>query len=502
MLNAIDRFAARFGRPATTPRGVLAIWAVVLLLLFVMRAFLFTGTDADDAEQLIYMQSWALGYGARNPPVFTWLVLMVQPIFGVTVASVAFVKFMLLAGSFYLLYRSGEIVLGDRSLAALAALSPIALYYVSWDAAFHYTHSVILAFAVCLTLYQLLVLERRRDFLAYILFGIGAGFGMLSKYNYLIFLAVLIAAVFAERDMRRTLPRPAHADRRPHQPHACRAALFLAMAAARAAVRHRQGPLQPRRPEQRPAQSRGHRRDLNRGDQFCASARPLLSFPFSARLGKGRHAGRAEHAPPAAPRFHDPRHNPAHARRRDLLRRGAGPHALHVPADPFPDRLPAARADGRDHPADGQSLRSIAGRACGDRADRRRHQIRRRPAAPQQGLLQRALCSFRRPDQGGGLHRRHDHRRLVRLSACRQFPAVFSQRANYQSARLATRPDEGKKARPIPHAASAGCERPVPAAVDADGGRRPQDSRDRTRRMRCSTPGCHGTPRRISSAPR
>lgn len=199
----IDRFAARFGRPAMTPRGVLLLWGTVLLLLFLMRAFLFTGTDADDAEQLTYMQSWALGYGARNPPVFTWLVLMVQPIFGVTVASVAFVKFALLAGSFYLIYRSGEIVFGDRALAALAALSPIAVYYVSWDATFHYTHSVILAFAVCLTFYQLLVLERRRDLLSYILFGIGIGFGLQSKYNYLIFLAVLVAGVFANRDMRR-----------------------------------------------------------------------------------------------------------------------------------------------------------------------------------------------------------------------------------------------------------------------------------------------------------
>jgi 4-amino-4-deoxy-L-arabinose transferase-like glycosyltransferase len=205
VLTAIDRFAARFGRPAMSPRGVLAIWATVLVLLFAARAYLFTGTDADDAEQLIYMQSWALGYGARNPPVFTWLIMMVQPIFGVTIAAVVFVKFMLLAGCFYLIYRSAEMALGDPSLAALAALSPIAIYYVSWDATFHYTHSVILTFAVCLTFYQLLVLERRRDWPSYILFGLGIGFGLLSKYNYLLFLIVLLAAVALERDMRRIL---------------------------------------------------------------------------------------------------------------------------------------------------------------------------------------------------------------------------------------------------------------------------------------------------------
>ena len=200
---AIDLFAARCGKIAMSPRNVLAIWAIVLAILFVMRAFVFTGTDADDGEQLIYMQSWALGYGARNPPVFTWLVIMVQPIFGVTVAAVVFVKFALLGGCFYLLYRSGVIALADRSLAALAALSPMALYYVSWDATFHYTHSIILAFAICLTFHQLLVLDRRRDLLSYVLFGFGLAFGLLSKYNYLLFLGALFIAVLAERSMRR-----------------------------------------------------------------------------------------------------------------------------------------------------------------------------------------------------------------------------------------------------------------------------------------------------------
>lgn len=208
ILTPIDGIAARFARPALSPRAVFAIWGGLLLLLFAMRAFVFTGTDADDAEQLIHMQNWALGYGARNPPFFTWLVLMVEPIFGVSVAGVVFVKFVLLAGSYYLIYRSGVIVFGDRSLAALAALSPIALFYVAWDATFHYTHSIILAFAVCLTFHQLLVLERRRDVTAYALLGIGIAFGLLSKYNYLIFVGVLLAAVLIERDMRRLVLDP------------------------------------------------------------------------------------------------------------------------------------------------------------------------------------------------------------------------------------------------------------------------------------------------------
>jgi Dolichyl-phosphate-mannose-protein mannosyltransferase len=64
---------------------------------------------------------------------------------------------------------------------------------------------VMVSFAVCLTFYLLLVLERRRDLLAYILFGISIAVGALSKFNYLLFLGGLLIAMTADRDFRRLL---------------------------------------------------------------------------------------------------------------------------------------------------------------------------------------------------------------------------------------------------------------------------------------------------------
>jgi len=188
-----------------SPRAVLVIWALVIGAIFLMRSLLFTGADADDAEQLICMQQWALSCGPRNPPLFTWIGIIFQPLFGPKIAAVIFVKFLIIGGCLFLLYRSSRLVLQDRALAALVALSPIGIYYFAWDASFHYTHSVMVSFAVCLSFYLLLVLERRRDLLGYILFGISIAVGALSKFNYLLFLGSLLIAMTADRDFRRLL---------------------------------------------------------------------------------------------------------------------------------------------------------------------------------------------------------------------------------------------------------------------------------------------------------
>ncbi len=205
MLAFLDRIGAAGGRIALSARGVLVIWGCVLAVLFLMRAFLFPGTSADDAEQLISAQDWALGYGVRNPPFFTWLVLLSQQLFGVSIAAVVSVKFGLLAISIWLLHHAARTVLEDEKLAALAALSPLAIYYVAWDAAFHYTHSVLLAAALCFAFVALIRLDRRNDLRSYVVFGVAIGIGLLSKYNFALFAAALLPAALADPTLRSRL---------------------------------------------------------------------------------------------------------------------------------------------------------------------------------------------------------------------------------------------------------------------------------------------------------
>ena len=183
-------------------RGALVLWGALLLFLWLMRSFVFVGAEADDSETLVHTQYWALGYDARNPPLFTWLVLLAQQVVGPVIASVVLVKFALLGGAYWFLYLGARRALGDERLAALAALTPMAMYHVVWVTAFHLTHTSALAFSVALTFYALIRLERRGDWADYAVFGAAVGAGLLAKYNYPLFAAALLIAALGEKSLR------------------------------------------------------------------------------------------------------------------------------------------------------------------------------------------------------------------------------------------------------------------------------------------------------------
>lgn len=179
-----------------------------ILVLFLVRGLLFPGTGGDDAEQLVFSQTLAWGYDIANPPLYTWLVVASQQVFGVTVLSVAFVKFSLIWLTYVFLYRSARHVLEDDRLAALAALSPLALYYVAWDAVLGYSHSVLLMAMCAATFYAVLRLDAKGSVLSYLALGLALGLGLLSKYPYALFAVSLLVACLADRGLRARLISP------------------------------------------------------------------------------------------------------------------------------------------------------------------------------------------------------------------------------------------------------------------------------------------------------
>lgn len=205
VVRPLDRALKWCGARAMSARNVAWIWGVLLTLIWLMRSFLFPGGGPDEAEQLVSSQSVEWGYGARNPPLFTWMVTAAQQLFGVTIASVVFVKCTLLGAAYYFLFKSAQHVLTDERSAALAALSPLAIYYAVWDTSFRYTHSLTLVFSICASFYFLLRLETQRTHAAYIWLGLAIGSGFLSKYNYILFLAAITAAACTESSFRSAL---------------------------------------------------------------------------------------------------------------------------------------------------------------------------------------------------------------------------------------------------------------------------------------------------------
>ena len=187
------------------PRAVFGIWVSLFAIICLIRTFVFVGTGADESEALILAQEWRLGYGPINPPLFVWLLIPALELFGVDIGVVVALRFVILTGTCFFLYLSAHRILQDKALAALAALTPVAIYYFAWDSLFHYSHSALLTLAVSGTFYVFLRLEARRDLGSYILFGLALGLGMLSKYNFGLFAAALVAAALLEREFRRCL---------------------------------------------------------------------------------------------------------------------------------------------------------------------------------------------------------------------------------------------------------------------------------------------------------
>lgn len=195
----------RIKRGLSTSKGFHSILGCYLAGVFLIRAGLFPGVTNDDAEQLLLSQAMAWGYGLRNPPLFTWLVIAMQQMTGVSVLATEAVKFALLFLTYALLYRSARFILRDHLMAALAALSLLAVFPFLWDAVINYSHTVLLAAASAAFLYAILRLGERKDWASYLLIGLTLGLGILGKYSFAAVAAALIAAAMTVRDMRQCL---------------------------------------------------------------------------------------------------------------------------------------------------------------------------------------------------------------------------------------------------------------------------------------------------------
>ena len=202
MLSAIDKAANACARLAMSPRHVLCIWAAVYGSIWLMRTFLFVGGGADESQQLDHTQHWEWGYGPINPPLVTWLMMPPLAVFGANLGTVVAMKFALLALTCVGIYYVARRLFADDGLAALTALSPIAIYYFAWDALFHYSHSVVLSLSVTFTFLIFLRITEKQRTGDYLLFGVFLGLGFLSKYSYGLFALALFGGALLDRDLR------------------------------------------------------------------------------------------------------------------------------------------------------------------------------------------------------------------------------------------------------------------------------------------------------------
>lgn len=181
---------------------------IYLAVLFILRVALFPGASEDDAEQLIYAQMWAWGYKANQPPLYTWLVILSQYLFGVTVFAVEAVKFVCLFMLYGFLTSACYLIIKDRLYSMLCGLSLVGIYHVGWDVVMNYSNTALMGAAVAASFYALFRLLDKPSRSGYLWLGLAVGIGLLSKYNFAFVLVPMVIAGLMTQEVRARLCTP------------------------------------------------------------------------------------------------------------------------------------------------------------------------------------------------------------------------------------------------------------------------------------------------------
>ncbi|WP_378948783.1 glycosyltransferase family 39 protein [Mesorhizobium sp. ANAO-SY3R2] len=173
---------------------MLSFLGLLCLLQVAVLSSIRTGTSYDGAEQLLYTQNLEWGYGRSQPPLYTWLLIGIQQLFGVNQFSENLLKFSLLFALFVLMWRIALRLGFKAATASTIAASPFLVIEIGWEVQRNYSHSVLLlaltaAFALCY-----LRVQAVRSTAGYVALGLIFGLMLLTKYNAVLFVLALVVA--------------------------------------------------------------------------------------------------------------------------------------------------------------------------------------------------------------------------------------------------------------------------------------------------------------------
>ncbi|OYW25990.1 MAG: glycosyltransferase, partial [Methyloversatilis sp. 12-65-5] len=193
----------------STTRSSHAPWLLLLLYFgahVLSRTLVSDALELDEAEQALWTQQFAAGYGAQ-PPLYTWLQWTMFQVAGVSVLSLSLLKNLLLAWTYAFVWLAARRLMA-APLAMLAAASMLLIPQIGWESQRDLTHSVLATAVAAATLYVVVRLIERPRSVLYLALGVCAALGLLSKYSFSVFLAALGLALLLSRDTRPLLRSP------------------------------------------------------------------------------------------------------------------------------------------------------------------------------------------------------------------------------------------------------------------------------------------------------
>ncbi|MDO1581604.1 ArnT family glycosyltransferase [Rhizobium oryzicola] len=187
-------------------RPDILVWLILgyFVLSVILRVLRSESLQNDEAEQAFQSQFLLLGYG-RQPPFYNWLQYGFIHVFGLSVATLSALKNLLLFLTCITFGWAARIVLEDRRLALVTMLGVLAVPSVTVLAQRDLTHAIATFWLVALFLCALLTTLKRPSLQGYILTGIAVGFGIITKYNFVILPIAALLAMIADREFRQRL---------------------------------------------------------------------------------------------------------------------------------------------------------------------------------------------------------------------------------------------------------------------------------------------------------
>lgn len=188
-------------------RGLKAAFALFLAYAAAQGALRVAVSDSlelDEAEQVLLAQQWAWGYGGQ-PPLYTWLQAALFAVCGTNVAALALLKAMLVFAVLALTYLTVREASDSEPTALAAAAAWFLLPHFAWEARRDLSHTVLTLAAVAATIFFAVRWRKRPVAPAALGLGLSAALGVLSKYNFLLFLAAFGLAALSLRSVRSSL---------------------------------------------------------------------------------------------------------------------------------------------------------------------------------------------------------------------------------------------------------------------------------------------------------
>ena len=183
------------------------ILAVYFAVHGILRGLLSSSFVFDESEQVIFSQRWMWGYFAQ-PPLFTWLVKAFFSVFGISTLTLALLKNLILFIGHMFVYASGKALFKKDLFAVFCTLSFFWIPEMAWEAQRDRMHTPILFAACSMTFYFWIKVIQTGHWRSYLGLGISFAVGVLSKYNFLLFIVGLILSGLLYKSFRKRILHP------------------------------------------------------------------------------------------------------------------------------------------------------------------------------------------------------------------------------------------------------------------------------------------------------